>query len=162
MDVSVMIENIKFNYRVATIIRNGDKILLHKSKKDDFYAIPGGRIMVGEDSETALKREFVEEIGANIFIKKYLGTIENFFEYNGKKLSQTQYRRHWTALMETLSMSHTPHECRHTFRSRLDSAGANKVCIDHLMGHVSQGTGERIYTHKTIEELKSNLALITN
>lgn len=84
------------------------------------------------------------------------------FEYNGKKLSQTQYRRHWTALMETLSMSHTPHECRHTFRSRLDSAGANKVCIDRLMGHVSQGTGERIYTHKTIEELKSNLALITN
>lgn len=83
------------------------------------------------------------------------------FEYNGKKLGQTQYRRLWNPLMETLSMSHTPHECRHTFRSRLDSAGANKVCIDRLMGHVSQGTGERIYTHKTIEELKTNLALIT-
>ena len=83
------------------------------------------------------------------------------FEYKGKKISQTQYRRLWQTLMETLSMSHTPHECRHTFRSRLDSAGANKVCIDRLMGHVSQGTGERIYTHKTIEELKTNLALIT-
>lgn len=83
------------------------------------------------------------------------------FEYNGKKLSQTQYRRFWNSLMETLSMSHTPHECRHTFRSMLDSAGANKVCIDRMMGHVSQGTGERVYTHKTIEELKSNLALIT-
>jgi len=84
------------------------------------------------------------------------------FEYKGKKLSATQYRRLWNPLMEALSMSHTPHECRHTFRSRLDSAGANKVCIDRLMGHVSVGTGERIYTHKTIEELKSNLALITN
>ena len=39
MDVSVMIDDIKFNYRVATIIRNGDKILLHKSKKDALNAI---------------------------------------------------------------------------------------------------------------------------
>lgn len=56
----------------------------------------------------------------------------------------------------------TPHECRHTFRSRLDSAGANKVCIDRIMGHKSKGTGERVYTHKNIEELKMNIELITN
>lgn len=85
MDVSVMINNTKFNYRVATLIKNNNKILLHKSKEDDFYAIPGGRIMIGETSENALKREFVEEIGAKITIKDYLGTVENFFEYNGKK-----------------------------------------------------------------------------
>ena len=75
------------------------------------------------------------------------------FEYNGKKLNQTQYREFWAAVMEALKMDHTPHECRHTFRSRLDSAGANKVCIDRLMGHKSKGTGERVYTHKNIEEL---------
>ena len=84
------------------------------------------------------------------------------FEYNGKKLNQTQYREFWSTLMEQLQMQHTPHECRHTFRSRLDSAGANKVCIDRLMGHKSKGTGERVYTHKTIEELKLNIELITN
>lgn len=39
MDVSVMIENVKFNYRVATIIKNGDKVLLHKSKKDDLLLV---------------------------------------------------------------------------------------------------------------------------
>lgn len=85
MDVSVMIDNIKFNYRVATIIKNNNKILLHKCKTDNFYALPGGRVMIGEDSETALKREFEEEIGAELFIKDYLGTVENFFEYNEKK-----------------------------------------------------------------------------
>ena len=83
------------------------------------------------------------------------------FEYSDKHISGTQYRRFWNALMEDLEMRHTPHECRHTFRSRLDSAGANKVCIDRLMGHTSPGTGERIYTHKTIEELRCNHALIT-
>lgn len=84
------------------------------------------------------------------------------FESNGKKLNQTQYREFWAGIMEKLEMNHTPHECRHTFRSRLDSAGANKVCIDRLMGHKSKGTGERVYTHKNIEELRLNIELITN
>jgi len=84
------------------------------------------------------------------------------FEENGKKLMMKPYREHWTNIMITLNMNHTPHECRHTFRSRLDSVGANKVCIDRIMGHKSKGTGERIYTHKNIEELKMNIELITN
>lgn len=84
------------------------------------------------------------------------------FEYNGKKLNQSQYREFWAGIMDKLEMEHTPHECRHTFRSRLDSAGANKVCIDRLMGHKSKGTGERVYTHKNIEELRLNIELITN
>ena len=57
-------------------------------------------------------------------------------------------------------MSHTTHECRHTFRSRLDSLGANKVCIDKIMGHKTNDVGERVYTHKTIQELKKTIELI--
>lgn len=64
-------------------------------------------------------------------------------------------------IMEAHGMNHTPHECRHTFRSWLDSADANKVCIDKIMGHTSANTGERIYTHKSIEELKIAIELIT-
>ena len=67
------------------------------------------------------------------------------------------YRKHWDKMMKDLCMEHTPHECRHTFRSLLDSAGANKVCIDLLMGHKSSDVGERIYTHKTIEELRETV-----
>ncbi|KAF0193429.1 MAG: Site-specific recombinase XerD, partial [Bacillota bacterium] len=67
----------------------------------------------------------------------------------------------WNEVMNELKLNHTPHECRHTFRSRLDSAGANKVCIDLMMGHKSKEVGERVYTHKTIEELKSAIELIT-
>ena len=84
------------------------------------------------------------------------------FEYQGKKFSTSQYREVWNNLMQQLQMQHTPHETRHTLRSRLDSAGANKVCIDRIMGHKSKGTGERIYTHKTITELKNSIELITN
>jgi integrase len=75
-------------------------------------------------------------------------------------MSNTKYYEFWNTIMEQLGMEHTPHECRHTFRSRLDSAGANKVCIDLMMGHKSKEVGERIYTHKTIEELKEAIELI--
>ena len=72
------------------------------------------------------------------------------FEYEGKKVSESKYREILADLTGKLQMEHTPHECRHTFGSRLDSAGANKVCIDRIMGHKSKGTGERVYTHKNL------------
>ena len=86
--------------------------------------------------------------------KRYL------FEYNGEKVKAVTYYTIWKSIMEKLGMTHTPHECRHTFRSRLDSAGANKKCIDLMMGHKSKDVGERIYTHKSIEELREALELL--
>ena len=64
--------------------------------------------------------------------------------------------------MQKLGIQKTPHECRHTFESLLDSAGANRKCIDLMMGHVSKGTGNRVYNHKTISELKDNIELVTH
>lgn len=83
------------------------------------------------------------------------------FSMNGKKISATQYYTFWNGIMEQLGQTHTPHECRHTFRSRLDSAGANKVCIDLMMGHKSKEVGERVYTHKTLSELRTAIELIS-
>ena len=81
MDVSIEIENIKFNYRVAGIIKNKNNILLHKNDDDIFHAIPGGRIKIGETSKEALKREFIEEMGLTPkklkFVWKTLDEIEN-------------------------------------------------------------------------------------
>lgn len=80
--------------------------------------------------------------------------------YNGRACSQTQYRIFWADIMKALGMNHTPHECRHTFESQLDSAGANRKCIDLLMGHVSKDTGNRVYNHKTLDELKAAVELV--
>ena len=83
------------------------------------------------------------------------------FTLNGKKVSQTYYRDYWKSLMEYLNIEKTPHECRHTFESKLDSAGANRKCIDLMMGHKSKDVGNRVYNHKTIEELKTAIELVT-
>ena len=82
--------------------------------------------------------------------------------YEGKAISESKYRELWNDVMGRLGMNHVPHEARHTFESLLDSAGANRKCIDMMMGHTSKGTGNRVYNHKTIEELSLNIELITN
>ena len=84
------------------------------------------------------------------------------FEKEGKAVSYYVYYSLFSKLMAKMGMRHTIHETRHTFRSRLDTAGANQVCIDRMMGHKSEGTGKSVYTHKDIEELRRNIELVTN
>jgi transcription elongation factor Elf1 len=86
---------------------------------------------------------------------KYLISVKE------KRISTYQYYIIWGKFMTDHGMEHTPHECRHTFRSLLDSAGANKKCIDMMMGHTSKDVGERVYTHKTLQELAEALSLVT-
>lgn len=81
--------------------------------------------------------------------------------YQGNPVPVTTYRLFWRDIMKRLKMSHVPHECRHTFETRLDSAGGNRRCIDLLMGHVSKDTGNRVYNHKTLAELQATVELLT-
>lgn len=70
------------------LIRDGDRILLAEGydpvKQQTFYRALGGGVDFGETSYDALKREFQEEIGAELTNIKYLGCIENVFTYNGQ------------------------------------------------------------------------------
>jgi len=82
-----------------------------------------------------------------------------FINAKGEHLSTTTYRTYWNEMMKYLKIDKTPHECRHTFESILDSKGANRKCIDLMMGHVSKDVGNRVYNHKTLEELKTAIEL---
>ena len=68
-----------FNFRVAALIRNGNKILVEQNKQVDYYGLPGGRCKLGEDSITAIKREIREETGRYVEYLRSVGIIENFF-----------------------------------------------------------------------------------
>lgn len=85
MDITVDVGNYKLNVRAAGIIIHNNKILVHKNVNSEHYALIGGRVKIGEDSETALKREIQEELGKNIEIIGYVSTIENFFEMKESK-----------------------------------------------------------------------------
>ena len=64
------------------------------------------------------------------------------------------FRRRWDRTMKQLSMHHTPHECRHTLASLLDSAGVNDTVIKMILGHARRGVTKAVYTHKTLHELR--------
>ena len=85
MDLTIDVEDYKLNVRAAGVIIHNNKILVHRNINSDHYALIGGRVEVGEDSETTVKREVEEELEKEIEINGYISTIENFFEMKGEK-----------------------------------------------------------------------------
>lgn len=77
--------NHKFNFRVAGILIHNGRLLLHTTRTDDFWNLPGGRVEFNESTEQALIRELQEELGVTIQIERLVYVNEDFFEYNDKK-----------------------------------------------------------------------------
>ena len=70
------------------VILQGDRIFISEGydpvKHQTFYRAMGGGVDFGETSLAALKREFQEEIQAELTNIRYLGCLENIFTYNGQ------------------------------------------------------------------------------
>lgn len=140
-----------------TGFRVSELLDLRKSNVDlEQGIIKGGtKTKAGKDRVVPIHTKILPMI-----VSRLDGNGDFLFGDNGKKISTATYYKHWNGVMDTLKIKHTHHECRHTFRSRLDSEGANKRCIDLIMGHKSKDVGERVYTHKSIQELKEAIELL--
>ena len=75
-----------------SIIRNNDKILVYERQDDitgeRFYRLVGGCIEFGELSNTALKREFKEELSLDIKNTKLISIFESIFTFNSKRMHE--------------------------------------------------------------------------
>lgn len=91
MDININVGDYKLNVRTAGIIIHNNKLLTHRDINCNYYALIGGRVQAGEDSETALKREIMEEMGKEINITGYVSTIENFFEIKTEKYHEIMF-----------------------------------------------------------------------
>ena len=73
---------------VIGIITHKDKLFVFEGrdefKGETFYRPLGGAIEFGERGEAALKREYKEEIGAELVEAEYLTMLENIFTYQGQ------------------------------------------------------------------------------
>ena len=73
----------------AIVLNEDNKVALLRVLKYDYYKIPGGGIEKDEDRITALRRECLEEIGAEIEI---VGEVGMIVEYRKSfNLKQTSY-----------------------------------------------------------------------
>jgi len=72
---------------LGIIVKNG-KLLVENCydevKDEVFYRCLGGGIEFLEKSENTIRREFKEEIGADVKVGNFLGLCENIFNYQGK------------------------------------------------------------------------------
>ena len=68
---------------VGVLVKN-NRVLVQRDKNGSEYALPGGHIKIGETLEAGLVREYKEETGVDIKVKRLLWSEECFLEWNGK------------------------------------------------------------------------------
>ena len=90
-DLTLNVLDYKLNIRSAGIIIHNGKVLVHRNINNNHYALVGGRVEIGEDSASTLKREIKEEMGKEIEITGYVSTIENFFEMKDSKYHEIMF-----------------------------------------------------------------------
>jgi len=130
------------------------EMLRMKNKNINFnegYMIGGIKTSYGTNRTIPIHSKLVP------IIKEHASEKEFLFYYQDNQDNDNfskAYVVKWKAAMQEYGFDHLTHDCRHTVQSKLDSAGANKVAIDRILGHSSKTIGEKIYTHKTVAELK--------
>ena len=78
MDLTIPLETITLNIRVAILVKKEGGFILEKSKGGYYFPV-GGRVKAGETSEEAAKRELFEELGVSIERFRLRGIVELFF-----------------------------------------------------------------------------------
>lgn len=94
-------------------------------------------------------------------IKALIETNKTYLiEKDGRALSYSGYRPVWNNIMKKLKIKHRPHDCRHTVATLLDNSDANPNAKRRILGHSGGDITDRIYTHKTIRQLRKTIQLL--
>ena len=118
------------------------------------YMIGGIKTSYGKDRTIPIHSKLIPIIQDHLSDNKYV------FHYKDNQNIESflaTYRLKWTKEIKEYGFNHLSHDCRHTFISKLDSAGVNKVALDRIVGHSSKTLGEKVYTHKTLQELQETI-----
>jgi len=84
-------EGARFNVRTVGVVIHGDRVLLHRTERDSFWALPGGRVELLEPAADALKRELKEELRVEVHVERLVWMVENFFEHDGKSYHELAF-----------------------------------------------------------------------
>jgi 8-oxo-dGTP pyrophosphatase MutT (NUDIX family) len=83
--ISVQLHGQHFQVRSAAVVLHDGFVLLHQAPGDEYWALPGGRVEVGEDASATVVREMMEELGETVHCGRLLHIAENFFDLNGQR-----------------------------------------------------------------------------
>lgn len=88
MPISMKVGHEEFLLRVCGVLINKGKILLHRTKSEKGWVLPGGRAEINEESYQTVVREFKEELNLDVSVQRLLGIIENFNAYGNENLHE--------------------------------------------------------------------------
>lgn len=91
---------------------------------------------------------------------EYLFSDYNIFEHTVCPLTYEKYRGRFEKVMKALNIRHTPHETRHTFITQANYCQVNEYILKKIIGHEVRDITERVYTHRSIDNLKQEIAKI--
>lgn len=92
-DLSIIIDGVKFNFRVGLLVKMKKQILVECNQDYDFAVLPGGRVKTLESSEDALIREINEEMKIDLtnYNLEFIGADKNFFELDNIKYHELYF-----------------------------------------------------------------------
>lgn len=91
--------------------------------------------------------------------KEYLFNDED--GQQGTYMTYDKYRKRFEKVMNRLKMDHRPHECRHTFISKAKEANMDEYILKLIVGHAITDVTEKVYTHRTMEQLQKEICKIS-
>ena len=62
--------------------------------------------------------------------------------------------------MSRMKLSHRPHETRHTFITKAKAVNMDEYILKLIVGHAITDITEKVYTHRTMEQLQSEITKI--
>ena len=135
-----------------------DELVKIESKNiflDERYMIGGEKTDAGRDRIIPICERIYPVIKSNMGVSRlcHHGTY-NKTSYN--KLLELVHE----ICVEINIKDCTPHDCRDTFASMMDRAGANKICTQQIIGHEGKDVTEKHYIKKSLDDLLEAVNLL--
>lgn len=87
-----------------------------------------------------------------------------FNDANGQQgtyMTYDKYRKRFEKVMKYLQLTHRPHETRHTFITKAKACNVDEYILKLIVGHAINDITEKVYTHRTIDQLRAEMDKIT-
>lgn len=117
----------------------------------------------GRNRVVPIHSAIYELVVANYNKAVAMGSVYLFNDENGQQgthLTYDKYRGRFEKINKRFNMSHKPHDTRHTFISAAKSANMNEYILKLIVGHEILDVTEKVYTHRSMQELADEIEKI--
>lgn len=145
--------NEEYVQHLLILLYTGFRISEYLSLTIDQVNLEKNYIRAGIKTDSGKNRHMPIHHRIKPFIVKKTNHSDSYLfpNYQGYADPAREFRR---KINKVVTTTHTLHETRHTFRTRLYNNKVDSVIINKLLGHQNKNVGEDVYTHLELEKLQ--------